>query len=283
MSMFEGMEDILAGNKYSAIDELLAFEGADDNNRTVYVVGEKPGFRPNSLYVELSDEYRTKIIYLSGGKKEDIINPLCFVVDVTTSMITNHSRKILAYLHKHAFGKVIPIFLIGEPEDLENARRLGFPKNVHITEFERPVDMKECIRQIEKVLSHDDSEDKRKHILVVDDSITFLRLVKKTLEKDYDITISSSAFNCIEALSSLPDLPDLIIIDYMMPACDGLTLCRMIKEDNRTKDIPIIFYSGNSNVDEIIQLMPLIDGYMLKTQPVTSLKGYLENFFERTG
>nr|MCR4788922.1 response regulator [Lachnospiraceae bacterium] len=247
--------------------------------KVIYVVCEKPGFRSNGLFTELSGEYNAKIVYLSGPIKEEIVNPLCFVVDVTTSMITNYSRKILAYLHKHAFGRIIPIFLIGEPEDLENAKRLNFPKNVRITEFERPVDMKECIKQIEKVLSHDDTDEK-KHILVVDDSITFLRLVKKTLEKEYDITISSSAFNCIEALSSLPDLPDLIIIDYMMPACDGLTLCRMIKEDDRTKDIPIIFYSGNSNVDEIIQLMPLIDGYMLKSQPVISLKSYLEEFFK---
>ncbi len=276
MNMFEELD------KYGALNELLAFEGSDELARVIYVVCEKPGFRSNGLVTELSAEHETKIIYLSGPKKEEIVNPLCFVVDVTTSMITNHSRKILAYLHKHAFGRVIPIFLIGEPEDLENARKMGFPKNVSITEFERPVDMKECIRRIEKVLLHDDNEDTKKHILVVDDSITFLRLVKKTLEKEYDITISSSAFNCIEALSSLPDLPDLIIIDYMMPACDGLTLCRMIKEDNRTKDIPVIFYSGNSNVDEIIQLMPLIDGYMLKSQPITSLKSYLEDFFERS-
>lgn len=272
--MFDELE------KLSALDELLAFEGSDEFSKVIYVVCEKPGFRSNGLFTELSGEYNARIVYLSGPKKEEIVNPLCFVVDVTTSMITNYSRKILAYLHKHAFGRIIPIFLIGEPEDLENAKRLNFPKNVRITEFERPVDMKECIKQIEKVLSHDDTDEKKKHILVVDDSITFLRLVKKTLEKEYDITISSSAFNCIEALSSLPDLPDLIIIDYMMPACDGLTLCRMIKEDDRTKDIPIIFYSGNSNVDEIIQLMPLIDGYMLKSQPVISLKSYLEEFFE---
>ncbi len=76
-------------------------------------------------------------------------------------------------------------------------------------------------------------------------------------------------------------LPDLIIIDYMMPTCDGLTLCKMIKENKLTQGIPVIFYSGNNNVDEIIQLMPMIDGYVLKSTPVSNLEECLEKLFEK--
>ncbi len=45
------------------------------------------------------------------------------------------------------------------------------------------------------------------------------------------------------------DLPDLVILDMNMPETDGLSVCRQLKEDSATRDIPIIFLSGSSELN----------------------------------
>ena len=86
-------------------------------------------------------------------------------------------------------------------------------------------------------------------ILCVDDSQTNLAILKDTFkEEEYQLAFSSSGEDALDIVFDF--LPDLILLDVMMPGIDGYGVCRRIKEDPRTKDIPVIFISG---LDEALQ------------------------------
>ena len=73
---------------------------------------------------------------------------------------------------------------------------------------------------------------------------------------------------------------DLILLDYEMPVTNGAKVLEMLRSDNETKDIPVIFLTGKSDrksVMEVVELKP--QGYFLKTISMEELLEKLEEFF----
>ncbi len=249
------------------------------NNLVAYIIAEKKNFRTEAFCEQLNRHINAKILYLYEEAIESINNASCYIIDITPEALTVFYQGKLHQLQDSAVDSAIPVFLIGDPEVLEKIEYIFKDANNKVVSFTRPIDVKDCIKQIRHEIKNNTITTNQKNILVVDDSTTFLKLVKKTLKNRYRVTIAQSAFECIKILSKSEKLPDLIIIDYMMPACNGMTLCQMIRDNEETKDIPILFYSGNNNTEEIIQLMPMIDGYYLKSDPIKNLTNYIDNMF----
>ena len=85
-------------------------------------------------------------------------------------------------------------------------------------------------------------------ILVADDEPVNLALIRRRLEWDeYRVETAEDGGQAVEAARRV--LPDLIILDVMMPVLDGLQACRLLKEDPSTRDIPIIFLSALDDTD----------------------------------
>ncbi len=81
------------------------------------------------------------------------------------------------------------------------------------------------------------------NILIVDDHIENLQLLTGILElNEYYVQAVSDGY--IAIMSAKTDPPDLIILDILMPEPDGYEICRQLKEDKQTRDIPIIFISA---------------------------------------
>lgn len=80
-------------------------------------------------------------------------------------------------------------------------------------------------------------------VLVIDDSELELKLYFNGLTKHFDMFFAPSATEAWDLINRAP-LPDCIILDIMMPKEDGLQLCTRLKENQFTKDIPIIFISA---------------------------------------
>ena len=80
-------------------------------------------------------------------------------------------------------------------------------------------------------------------IMIVDDSNTIRKLVSMTLKRErYDIVI---AVDGLDALAKLSDgVPDLILLDITMPRMDGYQVCKAVKSNAETKDIPVVMLSG---------------------------------------
>jgi DNA-binding response OmpR family regulator len=94
-----------------------------------------------------------------------------------------------------------------------------------------------------------------KRIFVVDDEIGALTLIGIMLERGGFEVIK--AHNSNEALSILDSEgpPDMFILDVMMPGIDGIQLCRMLRERDETKDIPIMILSARGDAKSVIQGM----------------------------
>jgi CheY-like chemotaxis protein len=88
-------------------------------------------------------------------------------------------------------------------------------------------------------------------LLLVDDTEDNLDLLIEFLSESYDLSIAIDGTSALERISL--DLPDLVLLDIMMPGIDGFDVCQIIKKNPLTKDIPIIFLTSKSDTDSIIK------------------------------
>lgn len=82
----------------------------------------------------------------------------------------------------------------------------------------------------------------RQKILIVDDSQVMTKMLEAILKNDYDIIIATSGEQCLKI--ALREIPDLILLDVLMEGLDGYEVCRKLKSDAITMDIPVIFITG---------------------------------------
>ncbi|WP_109119123.1 response regulator [Azospirillum sp. TSO22-1] len=89
----------------------------------------------------------------------------------------------------------------------------------------------------------------RATVLIVDDTVDNLSLIGSFLKDLYQIKAANNGAAALRiALSASP--PDLILLDIMMPGMDGYEVCRRLKADPRSRDIPVIFLTARSSVDD---------------------------------
>lgn len=79
-------------------------------------------------------------------------------------------------------------------------------------------------------------------ILIVDDTKTNIDVLVQTLKDDYKLGVALNGTKAIEYTRQ--NHPDLILLDIVMPEMDGFQVCRILKEDPSTRDIPIIFITA---------------------------------------
>ncbi|MDR1947727.1 MAG: response regulator [Desulfovibrio sp.] len=97
-------------------------------------------------------------------------------------------------------------------------------------------------------------------IAVVDDSITTLNAIKSSLSDEYDVHTLTDGPELLHALSHGALLPDLILLDIIMPAPDGYEVLKILKNDKKTADIPVIFLTVKEDKDS--ELLGLTLGAM---------------------
>lgn len=106
-------------------------------------------------------------------------------------------------------------------------------------------------------------ENNKKVIMMVDDSALSLRSMKRILEPTYKTVLVTNGAQAITQIDK--HKPDLIILDYEMPVCNGERIFKLLKANETTKDIPVIFLTGVSDKDNIMAVLKLNPaGYFLK-------------------
>ena len=84
---------------------------------------------------------------------------------------------------------------------------------------------------------------KRKRILVVEDEADFLKLLRlRFKEEGFAIATATNGIDAVKKARSL--LPDLILLDVMLPELDGFAVCETLRDDATTASIPIIMLTG---------------------------------------
>ncbi len=89
----------------------------------------------------------------------------------------------------------------------------------------------------------------KKTVMVVDDAPANIQIVNSILKDLYKIRIATSGAKAFE-LAKVTPLPDLILLDVVMPEMDGYEVCTQLKLDPETKDIPVIFLTGQTEVED---------------------------------
>jgi two-component system, OmpR family, alkaline phosphatase synthesis response regulator PhoP len=104
----------------------------------------------------------------------------------------------------------------------------------------------------------------KEHILVVEDEEDILELLRYNLAKEgYRVTGALSGEEGRSAARTNP--PDLILLDLMLPGLDGLSVCRELKMDARTRGIPIIMLTAKGEEADIVAGLELgADDYVTK-------------------
>jgi sigma-B regulation protein RsbU (phosphoserine phosphatase) len=87
----------------------------------------------------------------------------------------------------------------------------------------------------------------KKTLLVVDDDSENIQIVRSILGDKYKLRVAMQGFKALELAKAEP-LPGLILLDVIMPHMDGYEVCRQLKVDSKTRDIPVIFLTGKTEV-----------------------------------
>lgn len=117
---------------------------------------------------------------------------------------------------------------------------------------------------IEEYINPNADISKRKRILVVDDDTQMLINIKEQLSEFYDVFVVKSGEAAIKFFMKKD--ADLILLDYMMPDMDGPQVLNELREYEETYDIPVIFLSGLSDKDKIVEAITELkpQGYIVK-------------------
>ena len=92
-------------------------------------------------------------------------------------------------------------------------------------------------------------KNRTQRVLIVDDDTTSISILANILQELYDISIALNAEQALRVITKVSNL-DLVLLDVEMPEMDGYAICKLLKDNPRTCDIPVIFVTANNNDDD---------------------------------
>ncbi len=152
-------------------------------------------------------------------------------------------------------------------------------ENITSTEISRKLGIPQD--QVEKRIK--DFSDTRQRILIVDDEMDALLPLKRSLEAEDYIVLE--AYDGSEAIKkSKSEIPDLILLDIMLPGMDGYEVCNRLKKDPLTGKIPVIMLTAKDEVtDKVEGFETGADDYVTKPFNLTELKARIKSVIRRAG
>lgn len=114
------------------------------------------------------------------------------------------------------------------------------------------------------------------HVLAVEDSLECQRLIAKALDERVRLSTASSV---AEARSQIErELPDFILLDVELPDGDGYQLCTLLQNDERTRDIPILFLTGRTETQgKLLAFAAGADDFVTKPFDRLELRARIES------
>ena len=184
------------------------------------------------------------------------------------------AKDFLVSLKDAVAGK--PLCVMGYDKEIE-AIEQSIPKNTIAREFVRPIDMNTLANTLKTMLNSNDGNKEKKQILLVDDDITFLKMMQKWLGTKYRVAAARSG---PQALSYLAEhTVDLILLDYEMPLMDGPKILEALRSKPKTANIPVIFLTGKNDPESVKNVMSLKPtSYLLKSMSKEEILDLLDKF-----
>ena len=124
-----------------------------------------------------------------------------------------------------------------------------------------------------------------RHVLIADDEAHIREVVQFALEREgFAVTATEDGSTALDALQSLADSVDLVVLDVMMPGTDGLAVCRRMRADERFARVPILFLSARGEeIDRVLGLELGGDDYLTKPFSPRELVARVRAILRRAG
>ena len=185
---------------------------------------------------------------------------------------------VLVYLKDLCFSAEKPLCVVGSSEELAEIEA-SIPRSLITHAFVRPIDVKSITATLGALAAENALQKTKKHILLVDDDVTFLKMMQSWLSIRYQVTVVKSGMQAITYIAA--HIPDLILLDYDMPVTPGPQILEMIRSERATANIPVIFLTGKADRDSVMNVMRLKpDGYLLKSMDKVDILASVERYFE---
>lgn len=256
---FRKMNKSLTG-KYevrACVNKLEIFRGMFKLNEpdVVVLLIEELDKTNEELLAELKNEYKNMPVVCAGLDLENITIPDIYMTKQFEYLETAYTAEQLIEKIEYVSEKDLTEEIVEEKKyEIENTED-------KVTETPEQKKEPEDFETIKNRLLNE--KDRRKKIMLVDDSGIYLRMMKGLLDEEYDIIMATSG---IKAISMVHEKhPDLILLDYEMPLFDGRETMVKIRQAEDIKDIPIIFVTAVNDKDHIKAVLSLKPaGYLLK-------------------
>ena len=248
----------------------------------VAIVSSKDSFSVMGIKKKLQEagidgiSVRPSVFQLEGAVDET--NPIIYYLD--DDVYSVRGEEFLKELKELCLEQQRLVILVGAKPEYEKVIEI-IPKSAIVQWFSRPVDMDALLSTVESAMNGEIAPSRRHHILIVDDDVTFMRMMHEWMKEYYQITMLDSGSAAIHWLMENNNV-DLILLDYEMPSMDGPTVFHMLKEDANTRDIPVMFLTGKNDRQLVVKAVDMrpVD-YILKSVEKKMLMNKLEDFFGR--
>ena len=248
--------------------------------REVFLVGEKESFLIRVLLKKLN-ESEIEAAFVKAG-----------INTINAALTGGHEHALLVYYMET--GEEIPAeivrFLIDKLTDEERQFILigdsadtravvdRVPGDIIYKTFNRPLDNDKFVKGLNEFFGKAEAGEFRKNILIVDDDPTYMGLVREWLKGKYKVSMATSGLQAIKWLGK--NTVDLILLDHEMPVTSGPQVLEMLRSDEDTKNIPVIFLTGKGDKQSVMAVVALKpEGYLLKSIEKEELLENLDNFF----
>src|SRR6478735_2624661 len=92
----------------------------------------------------------------------------------------------------------------------------------------------------------------RPSLLLVDDTPANIEILVDLLKEDYDLTVATRGAQALQICAKVKHL-DLVLLDVMMPEMDGYAVCRALRADPATRDLPVVFLTTKNEVEDVVK------------------------------
>ncbi|WP_029231056.1 response regulator [Butyrivibrio sp. VCB2006] len=248
-----------------------------ENNNKILVIGEKETFIIKVLIGKLKDAGITAIFAPTDvndiNKEWGDSGLITYYLEAGEHI----PGDIATFLKDKLSDNNKQLAIIGDATDTKMVVD-NFPPHVIYKVFARPLDYSVFISDVSLYFNMVAEGEMKKSILIVDDDPNYMGLVREWIKDTYKVSMANSGLRAIKWLGS--NKVDLILLDYEMPVTDGPQVLEMLRSDEETKSIPVIFLTGKDDKESVMSVLALKpEGYILKTSGKNEIINTISKFF----
>lgn len=245
--------------------------------KKVNLIGDTKSFMVNAIVSGLEREsyevVKVEPELNTISRLENDVRLWLLYLDGNTDSLTEE----LVYLKDAIVERELFFFVVGNPDEIADVEKI-IPKDSIRKALERPLNTQLLAAELDKAVDVGKQQEAKKRILIIDDDPAMTRTIKNLLSHKYTVFMASSGMNGITFLAK--NEVDLILLDYEMPVVSGAQVLEMIRSEEATRNIPVMFLTAKSDRESVMKVLALKpEKYLLKSMAPEEWIKNIDEFF----